>query len=243
MLLPHYLELDRCTIELTQERSLNCWNKRRDKKNSEFAFDLGELVRQTDSVHTSNVSYLYLNRIKGKIMNEMNGNYNREWTVPCSETARARNSHSNFPTLILTKVLPIWVMIYRTKKKLCEPFYGQRSTNTIASEYRIPPTGITGIWECWRGGGLTCLSLMTDMRNCPAKWVYSFVAPIRGQGDDARYFVSLAFHASPHWPRSVSPFSNLKRNANGLRTRKDSESIGSPPKTLPGDMLSMANQI
>jgi len=33
-------------------------------------------VRQTDSVNTSNVSYLYhLNRMKGKITYEMNGNY------------------------------------------------------------------------------------------------------------------------------------------------------------------------
>ena len=39
-------------------------------------FDIGELVRQTDRVHTLNVSYLYyLNRIKGKRINEMSRNY------------------------------------------------------------------------------------------------------------------------------------------------------------------------
>jgi len=45
-------------------------------RKSKLAFDLGELVRQTDSEHTSNVSYLYyLNRMKEKITNKMNGNY------------------------------------------------------------------------------------------------------------------------------------------------------------------------
>ena len=83
-------------------------------KRSGFAFDLGELVRQTDSVHTSNVSYLYhLNRIKGEIMNEMSGNYTgneRSRAVKLHATvlgfadiAHARNSHSNIPTLYFSK--------------------------------------------------------------------------------------------------------------------------------------------
>jgi len=39
-------------------------------------FGLSELMRQTDSIHTLNVSYLYyLNRMKEKITNKMNGNY------------------------------------------------------------------------------------------------------------------------------------------------------------------------
>jgi len=67
-------------------------------------------VRQTDSVHTSNVSYLYyLSRIKGKIIDEMNGNYTgnersrgvklRAAVLGVADIARARNSHSNFPTV------------------------------------------------------------------------------------------------------------------------------------------------
>jgi len=45
------------------------------RNRSEFAFDLGELVRQTDNVHTSNANYLYcLNKIKGERTNKMSGN-------------------------------------------------------------------------------------------------------------------------------------------------------------------------
>jgi len=66
-------------------------------------------VRQTDSVHTSNVSYLYyLSRIKGKIIDEMNGNYTgnersravklRAAVLGVADIARARNPRFNFPT-------------------------------------------------------------------------------------------------------------------------------------------------
>jgi len=67
-------------------------------------------VRQTASVHTSNVNYSYcLSKIKEKSKTNR-AEIIRKWTIPCSETARARNSHSNFPTyrckLSMTKVVP-----------------------------------------------------------------------------------------------------------------------------------------
>ena len=66
-------------------------------------------MKQTDSVHTLNVSYLYyLNRIRGKIINEMSGNYTgnerscavklRAAVLGVADIARARNTHFNFPT-------------------------------------------------------------------------------------------------------------------------------------------------
>ena len=105
------LSVNQAVIEayMSQLAKYQCWNKRRNQKKSEFAFGLDELVRQTNSVHTSNVSYLYyLNRIKGKIINEMNGNYTgnersravklRAAVLGVADIARARNSHFNFPT-------------------------------------------------------------------------------------------------------------------------------------------------
>ena len=68
-------------------------------------------MRQTDSVNTSNVNYLYhLNRMKGKITYEMNGNYTgnersravklRAAVLGVADIARAPNSHSNIPTMM-----------------------------------------------------------------------------------------------------------------------------------------------
>jgi len=67
-------------------------------------------VRQTDSIHTLNVSYLYyLNGIRGKIINEMSGNYTgneqscavklRAAVLGVADIACACNTHFNFPTL------------------------------------------------------------------------------------------------------------------------------------------------
>ena len=67
-------------------------------------------MRQMDSVHTLNVSYLYyLNRMRGKIINEMSGNYTgnersravklRAAVLGVADIARARNFHSNIPTV------------------------------------------------------------------------------------------------------------------------------------------------
>ena len=93
-----------------------CWNKRRKSNKGEkirfVSFDLSELVRQTDSVHTSNVNYLYyLNRIKGKRIDEINGNYTGNersravklrGAVPgVADIARARNSHFNISNDLL----------------------------------------------------------------------------------------------------------------------------------------------
>jgi len=66
-------------------------------------------MRQMDSVHTLNVSYLYyLNRIRGKIINEMSGNYTgnepscagklRVAVLGVADIARACNTHFNSPT-------------------------------------------------------------------------------------------------------------------------------------------------
>jgi len=84
-------------------------------KGINFAFGLGELMGQTDSVHILNVNYLYcLNRIKGKITNKMNGNYTgnepsravklRAAVLRVTDIACARNSHFNIPTIILYRV-------------------------------------------------------------------------------------------------------------------------------------------
>jgi len=84
------------------------------RNRSEFAFDLGELVRQTDRVHTSNISYLYcLNEIKEKTkQNKMNGNYtgnerSRAAVLGVTDIACARNSHFNIPTALLSTPHPL----------------------------------------------------------------------------------------------------------------------------------------
>ena len=74
-----------------------------------MAFDQGELMRRTDSVHTSNVNYLHcLNKIKGKRINKMSGNYTGNElphavklctaVLGVTDIACAHNSHFNIPT-------------------------------------------------------------------------------------------------------------------------------------------------
>jgi len=78
-------------------------------------FGLSELMRQMDSINTSNVNYLYcLNKIKGKWTNKMSENYIGNepshavklhvTVLRVADIACACNSHFNIPTRSHTKI-------------------------------------------------------------------------------------------------------------------------------------------